>query len=69
MSDDRRLIEDFLPIQSISAEASRESVLRTCNPVVYLSYAKRKIVALRFYEVTAEANKAAASLMEKGGDE
>jgi adenine-specific DNA methylase len=28
MSDDRRLIEDFLPIQAISAEASREKSVR-----------------------------------------
>ncbi|MEW5948995.1 MAG: DUF1156 domain-containing protein [Thermodesulfobacteriota bacterium] len=29
MSDDRRLIEDFLPIQAISAEASRKKFVRT----------------------------------------
>ena len=28
MSDDRRLIEDYLPIQAISAEASRELITR-----------------------------------------
>ena len=64
MSDDRKLIEDYLPIQSISAEASRKSALRTYNPVVYLGHAKRKIVAVRFYEIPAEANKAAASIVE-----
>jgi len=28
MTNDRRLIEDFLPIQAISAEASREKSVR-----------------------------------------
>ncbi len=28
-TEDRRLIEDYLPIKAISAEASRERILRT----------------------------------------
>ena len=64
LSDDRRLIEDFLPIQAISAEASREKSVRKGHiSTLHLwwamrkkpSNAKREIVAARFYEIPAEA--------------
>jgi len=68
MSDDRRLIEDFLPIQAISAEASRERILCIGNPILKLGHVKRNIVAVRFYEIPAETNKALVSMVEKGRD-
>lgn len=64
MSDDCRLIEDFLPIQAISAEASREKSVRKGH-ISTLHFwwarrkkplnAKREIVAARFYEIPADA--------------
>lgn len=48
MSDDRRLIEDFLPIQAISAEASREKSIRKGNiSTLHLWWARRPLVACR----------------------
>jgi adenine-specific DNA methylase len=32
MNDDLRLIEDYLPIEAISAEASREKSVRNLRP-------------------------------------
>ena len=48
MKDDRRLIEDFLPIQAISAEASREKSLRKGHiSTLHLWWARRPLVACR----------------------
>ena len=46
--DDRRLIEDYLPIQAISAEASREkSVRKGHSSTRHLWWARRPLVACR----------------------
>ncbi|MCX8021235.1 MAG: DUF1156 domain-containing protein, partial [Syntrophorhabdaceae bacterium] len=46
--DDRRLIEDFLPIKDISAEASREKSLRHGHiSTLHLWWARRPLVACR----------------------
>ncbi|UKL14275.1 DUF1156 domain-containing protein [Dissulfurimicrobium hydrothermale] len=48
MSDDPRLIEDFLPIQAISAEASREKSVRKGHiSTLHLWWARRPLVACR----------------------
>ena len=50
MSNDRRLIEDYLPIQAISAEASREksgSVHQGHISTLHLWWARRPLVACR----------------------
>ncbi len=48
MTDDRRLIEDYLPIQAISAEASREKSLRKGHiSTLHLWWARRPLVACR----------------------
>ena len=48
MSDDKRLIEDYLPIEKISAEASREkSVRRGHISTLHLWWARRPLVACR----------------------
>src|SRR5579884_1648762 len=48
MSDDKRLIEDYLPIAAISAEASREkSVRRGHISTLHLWWARRPLVACR----------------------
>ncbi len=48
MFDDRRLIEDFLPIQAISAEASREKSVRKGHiSTLHLWWARRPLVACR----------------------
>src|SRR5947209_17722156 len=48
MSDDRRLIEDYLPIEAISAEASREKSVRKGHPsTLHLWWARRPLVACR----------------------
>src|SRR5262249_15496995 len=48
MSDDRRLIEDYLPIEAISAEASREKSVRKGHiSTVHLWWARRPLVACR----------------------
>src|ERR1700730_13105452 len=45
---DRRLIEDYLPIEAISAEASREkSVRRGHISTLHLWWARRPLVACR----------------------
>jgi putative DNA methylase len=48
MNDDKRLIEDFLPIQAISAEASREKSIRKGHiSTLHLWWARRPLVACR----------------------
>jgi len=48
MNDDRRLIEDYLPIQAISAEASREKSIRKGHiSTLHLWWARRPLVACR----------------------
>ncbi|MDI6752924.1 MAG: DUF1156 domain-containing protein [Thermodesulfobacteriota bacterium] len=48
MISDRRLIEDFLPIQAISAEASREKSVRKGHiSTLHLWWARRPLVACR----------------------
>jgi len=48
MSDDRRLIEDYLPFQAISAEASREKSVRKGHiSTLHLWWARRPLVACR----------------------
>ncbi|MBI3271457.1 MAG: DUF1156 domain-containing protein [Planctomycetes bacterium] len=48
MPDDRRLIEDYLPIQAISAEASREKSIRKGHiSTLHLWWARRPLVACR----------------------
>src|SRR6185295_10788961 len=48
MKDDRRLIEDYLPIEAISAEASREKSPRKGHiSTLHLWWARRPLVACR----------------------
>jgi putative DNA methylase len=48
MSDDRRLIEDYLPIEAISKEASREKSVRKGHiSTLHLWWARRPLVACR----------------------
>ena len=48
MIDGRRLIEDYLPIQAISAEASREKSVRKGHiSTLHLGWARRPLVACR----------------------
>ena len=48
LSNDRRLIEDFLPIQAISKEASREKSIRKGHiSTLHLWWARRPLVACR----------------------
>ncbi len=48
MNDDRRLIEDYLPIKAISAEASREKSVRKGHiSTLHLWWARRPLVACR----------------------
>ncbi len=48
MAEDRRLIEDYLPIQAISAEASREKSVRKGHiSTLHLWWARRPLVACR----------------------
>jgi putative DNA methylase len=48
MADDRRLIEDFLPIQAIGKEASREKSVRKGHiSTLHLWWARRPLVACR----------------------
>src|SRR5437879_4928341 len=48
MSDDLRLIEDYLPIEAISAEASREKSVRKGHiSTLHLWWARRPLVACR----------------------
>ena len=45
---DKRLIEDYLPIEAISAEASREKSVRTGHiSTLHLWWARRPLVACR----------------------
>ena len=48
MNDDRQLIEDYLPIEDISAESSREkSPRRATSRPLHLWWARRPLVACR----------------------
>jgi putative DNA methylase len=48
MADDKRLIEDYLPIKAISAEASREKSIRKGHiSTLHLWWARRPLVACR----------------------
>ena len=48
MADDRRLIEEYLPIQAISKEASREKSVRKGHiSTLHLWWARRPLVACR----------------------
>ena len=48
MTDDRRLIEDYLPIVAISAEASREKSVRKGHiSTLHLWWARRPLVVCR----------------------
>ena len=48
MADDRRLIEDYLPIKAISKEASREKSVRKGHiSTLHLWWARRPLVACR----------------------
>lgn len=48
LNDDKRLIEDFLPIREISAEAKREKSLRKGHiSTIHLWWARRPLVACR----------------------
>src|SRR4030081_3399236 len=48
MEDDKRLIEDYLPIVAISAEASREKSVRKGHiSTLHLWWARRPLVACR----------------------
>src|SRR6266705_1568776 len=48
MNDDKRLIEDYLPIAAISAEASREKSVRKGHiSTLHLWWARRPLVASR----------------------
>ena len=48
MPEDRRLIEDYLPIAAISAEASREKSVRKGHiSTLHLWWARRPLVACR----------------------
>src|SRR5215471_18947921 len=48
LEDDRRFIEDYLPIQAISAEASREESVRKGHiSTLHLWWARRPLVACR----------------------
>lgn len=48
MNDDKRLIEDYLPIQAISKEASREKNVRKGHiSTLHLWWARRPLTACR----------------------
>ncbi len=48
MNDERRLIEDYLPIEAISAEASREKSIRKGHiNTLHLWWARRPLIACR----------------------
>src|SRR5688572_30921476 len=48
MNEDKRLIEDYLPIEAISAEASREKSVRKGHiSTLHLWWARRPLVACR----------------------
>lgn len=68
MTDDRRLIEDYLPIQAISAEASREKSIRRGHiSTLHLWWARRLLVACRaaVYGALAPASR---FVLENGPD-
>ena len=48
MNDDKRLIEDYLPVEAISAEASREKSVRKGHiSTLHLWWARRPLGACR----------------------
>jgi putative DNA methylase len=71
MTGDRRLIEDYLSIEAISKEASREKSVRKWDISTLhlwrLDHAKREIVAARFFEILAEAVVAVGPQSEANG--
>jgi len=53
-TDDRRLIEDYIPIEAISAEARREKSIRKGHiSTLHLWWARRPLVAARAAVVQA----------------
>jgi hypothetical protein len=58
MNNDRGLIEDHLPIETISAE-TLPGLVRIQNPAFQLDHGKWEIVATRYFEIAAEAVMAA----------
>jgi hypothetical protein len=58
MTDDRRLIEDYLSIEAISKETTWDKSVRKEHILTLhqwrLDHAKREIVAARFFEIPAE---------------
>jgi putative DNA methylase len=71
MTGDRRLIEDYLSIEAISKEASRDKSVRKGHISTLhqwrLHHAKREIVAARFFEILAEAVVAVGPQSEANG--
>jgi len=60
--NDRRLIEDYLPIEAISKEASQEkSVRKECILTLGLWKAQRPPVAAQYYDIPAKAVEQAAA--------
>jgi len=69
MGDDKRLIEDYLPIEAISAEASREKSVRKGHiSTLHLWWARRPLVACRA-AVYGALVPAARFVPENGPDE
>jgi len=69
MTDDKRLIEDYLPIEAISAEASREKSVRKGHiSTLHLWWARRPLVACRA-AVYGALVPAARFVPENGPDE
>lgn len=68
MSDARRLIEDFLPIQAISEEASREKSVRKGHiSTLHLWWARRPLVACRAAFYTTMVAEGASPKAESSG--
>lgn len=70
MTDDRRLIEDYLPIVAISAEASREKSVRKGHiSTLHLWWARRPLVACRaaVYGALVPASQFVPACTDKAG--
>ena len=70
MNDDRRLIEDYLPIVAISAEASREKSVRKGHiSTLHLWWARRPLVACRaaVYGALVPASQFVPACADKAG--
>ena len=70
MSDDKRLIEDYLPIVAISAEASREKSVRKGHiSTLHLWWARRPLVACRaaVYGALVPASQFVPACADKAG--